>query len=235
MLNPTSPPRRCRIRISEIVLLVATVLLMAGCQETDSPVPAPKPDDVPNQTSQQAAAPHRKVPRPKTRQVTIGQFTEAARAGDISEIQRGISQDIDVNATDDQGLTALMYAAYNGHQAIIQLLLTNGADINQANELNRTALMMAASGKYPEAVQLLIDAGADVRVRDGAEGWTALMVAAAEGNTQVVQILLDSGANVSAKDVDDETALMFAQNSGHTETAELLAAALEKAEAEAKR
>ncbi len=51
---------------------------------------------------------------------------------------------------------------------------------------------------------------------------TALMAAASIGRTATVQALLDSGADVNATAVLRGSALMGAQNNGHTEIVEIL-------------
>ena len=39
------------------------------------------------------------------------------------------------------GLTLLMYAAFSGHERVVDLLLRHGAEINLLDSLGRTALM----------------------------------------------------------------------------------------------
>jgi ankyrin repeat protein len=116
-----------------------------------------------------------------------------------------------------------MFAAFEGRTKIAELLLDKGADVNAADMYNRTALMYAATGPFPEMVELLLDHGAEVNRRDQGEGFTALMFAGAEGNTDVVRLLLQHGADPSIKDVDGDTALDFARQNGHAETAKVLA------------
>ena len=61
----------------------------------------------------------------------------------------------DINARDNYGWTALIYAAINGYTEIARLLLSAGADVNiKANDGN-TALMEAKNYNHPEIVKLL--------------------------------------------------------------------------------
>lgn len=146
----------------------------------------------------------------------------AALSGDGETVRESTEQGIFVDDTDEMGRTALMFASFNGHKDVMELLIKNGADVNKKNEEGRTPLMFAASGPFPEAVYLLLEEGADVNPSDSVEKWTPLMYAAAEGNDDVVSLLLEHGANPNAVDKDGETAADFAQNNGHFQTVLLL-------------
>lgn len=151
-----------------------------------------------------------------------GDLRTAAFNGDLQTVIEAIGEGVPVDETDELGRSALMFASYNGHSEVVQFLLDEGAGVNLANDEGRTPLMFAASGPFLETVSLLLEHGAAVNDADSVEGWTPLMYAAAEGNLAVVEELLNQGADVSAEDDDGETAIDFASNNGHTETAELL-------------
>lgn len=98
----------------------------------------------------------------------------------------------DANARDDDGLTALMYAAIYAGADCVELLLVKGADPNAKSRAEVTALMLAIgdAGK----VRLLLAKGAEVNAKSK-QGHTALSIAAArEGSAEVVKALLDHGA-----------------------------------------
>jgi len=74
--------------------------------------------------------------------------------------------------------TALSYAAYEGRDALVRLLLergarVNGDAVNGATEVNTPLMMAAITGQLDAAMQLL-RAGADVRIRKASDGSTAL-------------------------------------------------------------
>ena len=98
----------------------------------------------------------------------------------------------DVNATDEEGLTALMLATSN-NPAVVQTLIEAGADVNAEDEALGTVLMHAALDNNPAVVQTLIDAGADVNAKDE-DGRTALMLAVKYNFSAVVQVLIEAGA-----------------------------------------
>jgi ankyrin repeat protein len=57
-------------------------------------------------------------------------------------------------------MTALMYAAQNGHEQVALVLLEAKADPNQAQPDGRTALMLAAANGHEQVALVLREAGA---------------------------------------------------------------------------
>ena len=56
----------------------------------------------------------------------------------------------DVNKRNKFGDIALRYAAVNGHNQCISLLLNGGADVNNQSEMDRTPLIWAAASKIQD-------------------------------------------------------------------------------------
>lgn len=73
-------------------------------------------------------------------------------------------QNVDVNATNDFGCTALYYAASRGQEGIVRLLLEKGAQVGTADQYEETALHLAATRGYLGVTRLLLDHGAQVDV-----------------------------------------------------------------------
>ena len=115
----------------------------------------------------------------------------------IQDIQKAIEQGADINARDEKGIDALVYAIVHGHVEIVKLLVEQGADVNSKNRDKETALMYAAHfathKKHVEIVKLLIQAGADVNARD-ISGITALTVAQSNNHESAVRVLKEAGA-----------------------------------------
>ena len=127
-----------------------------------------------------------------------------------------------INDQNNNGKTALMYAAENGLTETAKLLLEHGANINAQDNRGATALMYAAEKGWTKTVKLLLDHGADVNTKDK-EGLTVLMYAAENGRTKTVKFLLKYwGADVNAKDNSGKTALMYVAENGHSELVKLL-------------
>lgn len=70
----------------------------------------------------------------------------------------GLGIDVDVKATSTH-LTALHYAAKEGHVSTVQMLISLGADINSKDERNRSALHLACSGQHLACIKFLLQSG----------------------------------------------------------------------------
>lgn len=66
--------------------------------------------------------------------------------------------DADVKATSTH-LTALHYAAKEGHVSTVQMLISLGADINSKDERNRSALHLACAGQHLACIEFLLQSG----------------------------------------------------------------------------
>ena len=61
----------------------------------------------------------------------LEKLIEAAERGDVAEVKAILDGHDDlINQRDQSGATALHYAAFNGHRAVVQELVGRGADIN---------------------------------------------------------------------------------------------------------
>lgn len=137
-----------------------------------------------------------------------------------------------INAKDDQGLSALHYAARYNHVPIVKLLVEHHADLNDVDQEGATPLHYAARYKRVRfkgseevtsvtssvdnsVVLYLVSKGANVNVRDN-YGCTPLHFAAMRGNELVTWELLQcKGINIEAVDKQQMTALHMAAS--HTE------------------
>ena len=99
----------------------------------------------------------------------------------------------DVNAKDENGDTALIWAARYDKEKVVSALLAAGADVNVKNAYGTTALMLAARNGNEKAVAALLAAGADVNAAN-ASGNTALMWAVRYGKEKVAAVLKKAGA-----------------------------------------
>ncbi len=82
---------------------------------------------------------------------------------------------VDVNVQDDEGRTALMFAARWGNEKPVELLLKHpGIKVNMQDEGGWTALMLAAFWEHKKCVELLLNhpkIDVNVRNNDGRTAW----------------------------------------------------------------
>jgi ankyrin repeat protein len=138
-----------------------------------------------------------------THDVTAEALNEQAAHGDAS-----ITSAANINRW-----TALMWAARNGHDAIVGRLIAAGALIDQA-----------ADG-YDSAVATLVASGVQMDSTAHNDRGTALILAAEHGHGVVLDRLLRAGARANYADHNGMTALIWAVVSGHTDVLGRLLAA----------
>lgn len=88
-------------------------------------------------------------------------FNAAVQAQSIPSLRYLAPKYFDVNSTDAQGLTPLMYAAKKETDSL-QWLLDNGADVNAKDRLGNTALMHAITNGNEKAALLLLKENVDL-------------------------------------------------------------------------
>lgn len=150
------------------------------------------------------------------------ELINSAQNGDLAKLKKCITKGANINASDENGETALTQACDSGHYDIVKFLAENGADTNARNDVGYGALEFSASNEIweylkpkassvdkdlalinfamrgnVEQVKSLVAQGADINATDST-GWTALMFAARDGHFEVVKLLLANGANINA-------------------------------------
>ncbi|KAK3995729.1 hypothetical protein QBC44DRAFT_347984 [Cladorrhinum sp. PSN332] len=127
---------------------------------------------------------------------------------------------------DDHGRTPLSYAAGEGHEGVVKLLLDMWeADADAVSWVpeGRTPLSYAAEKGHEKVVKLLLQSHrVDPDTRDEG-GQSPLYWAAFKGNPAVVEILLETGrVDVNCEDTIGGSSLPWAAQFGHTEVVNLL-------------
>jgi hypothetical protein len=129
----------------------------------------------------------------------------------------------DPDVKDSYGRTPLSWAAENGHEAVVRLLLDTGADLETKDkDHDRTPLLYAAAKGHEAVVKLLLEKGAELEVKDEAYNQTALLYAAEEGHEAVVKLLLEKGAELETESYNSRTPLSYAAQEGHEAVVKLL-------------
>lgn len=152
-------------------------------------------------------------------------LTDAARKGDLAAVKVLVKERADVNATEVDGSSVLLWAVYRSDLDMVNALLAARARVSAPNRYGLTPLLLACRNGQADIVGALLKAGADTTaaVRMGE---TPLMAAAGAGNEAIVKLLVDAGADVNAREPEqDQTALMWAVDEGHLPVVKQLLAA----------
>jgi len=137
------------------------------------------------------------------------QLLRAADEGNLDDLATAIRAGANVNASDDQDISALRWAARGGHVKAVKILLEAGADVNQKSRLGWTALMQSVIAGSVETVSALIERGADVKAMTSADA-SALYFARdivpfsldKEAAGEIIKLLETHGAEDSASQED---------------------------------
>ena len=78
---------------------------------------------------------------------------EAVQKGD-KETVRSLVQQVDVNAVQADGATALAWAAHRGSLESAELLIRAGANVNAANDYGATPLSLACTNRNSDMVEM---------------------------------------------------------------------------------
>jgi len=113
----------------------------------------------------------------------------AAYQGKLPFVQRLVEAGADVNL---YGWPPLIYAAFNGHAAVVDYLLKKGAEINATTANGSTALLFAARFGHIEVVELLLQNKADPNIANE-RGATAIDWALKTDNTDIADLLRKAG------------------------------------------
>ncbi|KAJ5390819.1 ankyrin repeats (3 copies) domain-containing protein [Penicillium cataractarum] len=132
-----------------------------------------------------------------------------------------LKQGVNVDAEDVYGRTPLLFAAKNGHEAIVSLLLEKRANVNAPDGGGGTPISWAAQNGHKAIVQLLLGRGANVN-GEFLHGRAPLSWAAEAGHEAIVKLLLDNGADIDARDIYGSSPLGYAARYGHNAIVKLL-------------
>jgi len=116
---------------------------------------------------------------------------KVAKKGNLRGVNSAIEKGADVNATDRNDWTALIWASLNGHTEVVKSLVKAKARLNIQGKKGSTALYTASYGGDTEMAEVLIKAGALVNIKNN-DGSTALRYASS--SYEVVRLLKAAGA-----------------------------------------
>ncbi|KAI9862248.1 MAG: hypothetical protein M1813_004723 [Trichoglossum hirsutum] len=144
----------------------------------------------------------------------------ATTAG-INRLSRLLGAGAQPDSKGKDGQTPLSWAAQNGREAVVELLLEKGAQLDSKDEGSRTPLSWAAENGHGTVVELLLEKGAQPDSKDKGSR-TPLSWAAENGHGTVVELLLEKGTQPDSKDDYGRTPLSWAVRNGHEAVVKLL-------------
>ena len=123
-----------------------------------------------------------------------------------------IENGLDINATDNSGSTAMIYAIHNqADNHFIQMLIEAGADLNKVNKYGESAAwILVKEERALDTLAILLQNGADAnqKNKDGLSPlWYQLL---SSRNDEVMKVLLAGGADSNELNVDGEQPLWYA-------------------------
>ena len=141
----------------------------------------------------------------------------------------------DPDGTDEEGASALHFAAAGGDAALTRALLAAGADPNRKEHDGHAPIHYAVTGDDEILLKMLLEAGAEVNA-ENADGFTALMYVCLEDEEDRpegwrearLRLLLDHGASVrpsGGREDESWPLVMACQSDAGPETVRLLLAA----------
>lgn len=185
-----------------------------------------------------------KIPQDEKKDVLQRAFIMAASNGNVESVRKILDgpcrQYVDINAPDEEGTPALIYASCfvswrrslwnrshgvcftnrtmeQGHEAVVQVLIDAGADVDKQDRNQWSALMWAMTNRHKGIAKLLLDNGASPEKKTST-GRTAFDFVAPDSDMSFY--LHDSGYGIGTAGADDFYNPGFSQDKFEEELAE---------------
>lgn len=146
-------------------------------------------------------------------------LAEAAREGNVKQIDLLISQGANVNSRGKGGITPLIFSMFGTNTKGFVRLLEHGADPNLQTDLGESAVYFAARRDESDTLKALLAHGGNpnlrrspaLRPKDYCEFWpTPIYYAILGRNPKNARILIKAGANLNVRDDLGNTPLICA-------------------------
>ena len=148
-------------------------------------------------------------------------FVKAIIDGNNNTIQRALDLQVDPNAKNRFGDTALIWAVFRDRKPLVETLLKRGANPNIAGTYQKAPLHWAAEHNIVHQMELLARSGAKIDIYDK-RFRTPLHFAVEKGHLEAIRFLLKHGADPNWVNGADETPLYLAIKGDKPYAVELL-------------
>ncbi len=133
---------------------------------------------------------------------------QASCGGHLDLVDWLINKGFSLVDVDNDGNTALLFAAWGGHRSLMEYLLRLGSSLEEKNHNGHSVFLSAANGGRADIVEwLLAKEGFDINETNN-NGDTALLLAAYGGHLHLVQRLLELGATLQDRNACGFTPLL---------------------------
>ena len=112
----------------------------------------------------------------------------------LNEVMTALLNGHDLDSKNNYGRTPLSYAAENGHEAVVKLLLEKGAEVETKSD-GQTPLSYAAKNGHEAVVKLLMEKGTELETKSIYDDQAPLSYAAEKGHEVVVKLLVEKVLN----------------------------------------
>ena len=146
----------------------------------------------------------------------------SVKDNDIDVLSFLLDIDTSPNATDNEGLTSLLWASNLGQTKAADLLLKANANSNLHRDDGETPLLVASHNGHSDIVSFLLNAYADPNLCRDDDGVTPLLLASQNGYSDIVSFLLNASANPNRCRNDGVAPLFKASEKGHSDIVSFL-------------
>ena len=148
-------------------------------------------------------------------------LVRSVKDNDIDVLRFLLDINTSPDATDDEGLTGLMWASHLGRTQAAKLLLKANANSNFHSGNGETPLFMASQNGHSDIVAFLLSASADPNFCRN-DRLTPLFIASKKGHSDIVSFLLKANADPNCCSDDCLTPLFIASHNGHSDIVSFL-------------